>query len=80
MMNTIVSQDAYERISAFLSQYVRPDGGGLLPQDTGYFKRAITMLLESKTFDSIEDMKLECLRDYEIIIPDFLFGKEYPDG
>lgn len=80
MMNTLVTQDAYERIGAFLSQYVRPDGGGPLPQDTGYFKRAISMLFESKTFDSIEDMKLACLRDYEIIIPDFLFGKEYPDG
>lgn len=79
MMNTIVSTDAYERIGTFLSQYVHTKSGGILPQDISYFKRAIKMLLESKTFESEQDMKLECLRDYSIIIPDFLFGKDYPD-
>lgn len=79
MMNTIVSTDAYERIGAFLSQYVRTNSGGILPHDVSTFKKGIKMLLESKTFESEQDMKLECLRDYSIIIPDFLFGKDYPD-
>lgn len=79
MMNTLVTQDAYDRIDKFLSQYVEPVGSGI-PRDMSYFKDAIALLLKEHIFSSIENMKLECLRNYEIIIPDFLFGKEYPDG
>lgn len=80
MMNTLVSQDAYERIARFLSQYVEPENGGIAPLDTIYFKDAIALLLKEHIFNSVEDMKIECLHDFGIIIPDFLFGKEYPDG
>lgn len=63
-----------ERIAAWLNQYVRYDGG-LLPADKDSVKDGLSLLLEEKVM-TVDEMRLEALREYNVIIPWDLFPKE----
>ena len=73
--STLYTNDAYERIADFLSNYVEDSSqkDHRVPQNCDRFKLVIRYLLVHDVFHSKEDMKRECLRNYSIIIPDFLF-------
>ena len=69
------TEDAEERTYQFLSQYVDGPNGAPLRKDDSTYKCAIQLLLDNKIFESKEDMRRECLRDYSFILPEFLFPK-----
>ena len=66
-----------ERLHEFFCQYIRPfsrqiyDADGLLSTET--MKEAVRLLLDNKVFDNKHDLKLEALKNFEVIIPDELF-------
>lgn len=63
-----------ERIAAFLRQYV-DYGDGVLPAENAAIEAAIKVLLEHGIF-SVSEMRLEALKEYDVIIPWDLFPKE----
>lgn len=67
--------DQIERIAAFLRQYVEYDGGLLLPADREAIKDAVSLMIENKIM-SVDEMRREALREYNVIIPWDLFPKE----
>lgn len=69
------TEDAEERTYQFLSKYVNGPNGEPLRKDDSTYKCAIQLLLDDKIFESKEDMRRECLRDYSFILPEFLFPK-----
>lgn len=64
--------DFRERIAAFLRQYVETTSGGLLPVDDVYIKDGIALLIENDIM-SKEEIRVEALSDYNVIIPDSYF-------
>lgn len=66
-------EECRERIRDFLSQYVVRTDGGELPADEMYFMDGIEMLLKEHVFADKEELKAECLREFDVVIPDFLF-------
>ena len=75
LTNTLYTADAINRTYLFLSQYVDSADGTALNRDIPHFKSAIRLLLEQTIFESKEDMRRECLREYSFILPEFLFPK-----
>lgn len=66
----------YQRIAAFLSEYVeRTADGGPIPPDPVYIMDAISLLISEGAFTKY-DMKLEALEKYDVIIPDRYFPTE----
>lgn len=67
-----------ERLHMFFMQYIDALPGavatdGCFSMET--MRQATALLLENKVFSNKSDMKMECLRDFEVIIPDELFLK-----
>lgn len=67
-----------ERLHMFFMQYIDALPGavatdGCFSEET--MRQAAALLLENKVFLTKKDMKMECLRDFEVIIPDELFSK-----
>lgn len=63
-------------IAAFLSQYVTANKGGLLvPPDPAFLREGIRLLLDNGVMTT-EEIKLEALRDYSVIIPYYLLPQE----
>lgn len=63
-----------KRIASFLSQYVNFDDGGMpdLPADPILLKAAITLLLEKKIM-TVEALRMEALKEADVIVPWELF-------
>lgn len=66
-----------ERLHEFFTQYVHPtcresyDSDGYISFAT--MKEAVALLLENHVFESAYEMKMEALKEFEVIIPDALF-------
>jgi len=63
-----------ERIAAWLNQYVSYDGG-LLPADKDSVRDGLMLLIDEKVM-TIDEMRLEALKEYNVIIPWDLLSKE----
>lgn len=66
-----------ERLNEFFSQYTQPtcresyDDDGLMSYKT--MQQAADLLLQAKVFETEREMKMEALRDFEVIIPEMIF-------
>jgi hypothetical protein len=69
-----MSEDARNKISAFLAQYVEMEGANPIPDSNSDFISAIELLIRERIFDGKADLRRECLHQYGVIIPDCLFG------
>lgn len=68
--------DWNERISNFFMEYVKPTKDGYTPSGNLTFttiRAAAKLLLDESVFISKEDMKMQALKDYRIILPDTVF-------
>ena len=66
----------YQRIAAFLSEYVEMTAdGGPIPPDPVYIVDAISLLISEGMFTK-DELKLEALEKYDVIIPDRFFLTE----
>ena len=63
------------RIGAFLSQYVNPAYDGQTLTEPAVQRDAIALLIEENVM-SADQIRREALRDYDVIIPDYLFPRE----
>lgn len=63
------------RIGAFLSQYVNPAYDGQTLTEPAVQRDAIALLIEENVM-SADQIRPEALRDYDVIIPDYLFPRE----
>ena len=59
-------------VSAFLSQYVQPEEGMILPDDEETIRSAIGLLLRENVM-TVEEIKREALEEYNVIVPYNLF-------
>lgn len=66
-----MTTDYLERLATFLSRYVQPHEGGLVPPKKEYIADAIRVLVEEKIF-TIEELRQKAGKEYDVIIPDFL--------
>ena len=64
----------WTRIAAFLSQYLHHDGSPVPP--TEVFCRAGLKMLAREGVMTVEEICQEALRDYFVIIPQYLFQEE----
>ena len=63
-----------DRISAFLAQYIEmADGDSLIPRTDNDFRSSFKLLLKEQVFASKKYIKLECVKEHDVIIPDYLF-------
>ena len=68
--------DQLQLIAAFLSQYVTSNRGGLsVPADPAFLKDGIRLLIEKRVMTA-EEIKIEALKEYSVIIPYYLFPEE----
>ena len=62
-----------KRISAFLSQYVRPiEGSAIIPADEAYIKDAIGFLI-TEGLMTADEIRFEALDEFDVIVPYYLF-------
>ena len=62
-----------KRIAAFLNQYVKPnEGSAILPADEAYIKAAIEVLISDGVMTA-DEIKVEALEEYDVIVPFYLF-------
>ena len=59
-------------VSAFLSQYVQPEEGMILPDDEESIRGAIELLLHENVM-TVGEIKKEALEEYNVIVPYNLF-------
>lgn len=64
----------YERISAFVSDYLQTVDGSPIPPDPRYIVAALKMLIKMGL--PKEEIKRRAVRDYDVIIREDLFGEE----
>lgn len=70
-----------ERLHEFFTQYIQPtckdsyDSDGLISYKT--MQQFADLLLEAKVFESVRDMRMEALKDFEVIIPESIFHNYY---
>ncbi|MGN0663944.1 MAG: hypothetical protein ACI4L5_02605 [Negativibacillus sp.] len=69
-----LSKETRKRIAAFLAQYVEATSGSIFLESDEEFIDGIELLIESEIFTK-DQLKKECLKDYSVVIPDYLFGK-----
>jgi len=65
----------YERIAAFLSDYVNFDNGAELPPNVKFIKEAIELLINGGYFTK-DGLRREALRSQNVIIREDLFPQE----
>lgn len=65
----------YEMIAAFLSQYVMKADGNPVPPDPKYIRDALAVLIHDNGWSKY-DIKIEAIRDYNVIIREDLFPSE----
>ena len=65
----------YERIAAFLSDYVNFENGAELPPNVKFIKEAIEMLIDGGYFTK-DGLRREALRSKNLIIREDLFPQE----
>ena len=65
----------YERIAAFLSDYVNFDNGAELPPNVKFIKEAIELLINGGYFTK-DGLRREALRSQDVIIREDLFPQE----
>lgn len=63
----------YQRIAAFLSEYVCYEGGEAVPPNPVAIRDAIAALLQLGVFDTKAELQRAALRDYDVIIGDRFF-------
>ena len=65
-----------KRISAFLSQYVRPiEGSAIIPADEAHIKDAIEFLV-TEGMMTVDEIRLEALDEFDVIIPYYLLPND----
>lgn len=62
-----------KKISVFLAQFVEMKEGSPIPESDVDFVSAIELLIREKVFTK-DELRHDCLRDYGVIIPEWLFG------
>lgn len=66
-----------KKMQNFFSEYiivknpVAVDENGMMKKET--VKEAVGLLIEKNVFSSVKDMRLQALKDYNIILPDWVF-------
>lgn len=65
----------YETIAAFLSQYFSQTDGSPIPPDPKYIRGALTVMMQDEGWSKY-DIKLEAIRDFNLIIREDLFPAE----
>ena len=65
----------YERIAAFLSDYVNFENGAELPPNVKFIKEAIELLINGGYFTK-NGLRREALRSQDVIIREDLFPQE----
>lgn len=65
----------YERIAAFLSDYVNFENGAELPPNVKFIKEAIELLINGGYFTK-DSLRREALRSQDVIIREDLFPQE----
>ena len=66
-------------IAAFLSQYLEANNGMLIPPDEAYIRDGIAVLLEENIM-TLDELRMEALRDFNVIVPWNLCPKEKDNG
>ena len=80
MNESLEGMNQKERLHEFFTHYVHPicreayDSDGNIGFET--MKEAVQILLENHVFESAYEMKMEALKEFEVIIPDALFEKD----
>lgn len=67
--------EQYERIRAFLSQYVTAPGGDVIAADRDTLRDGIALLIE-KNILTRDEIRWEALNHYLVIVPEDLFPDE----
>lgn len=65
-----------EKVSEFLLEYVKPTRTAYTPSGNLTFtaiKNSVQFLLQEKVFTTREDMRVQAMRDYGIILPETIF-------
>lgn len=62
----------YQMITSFLSQYVMQADGTPLPPDPKYIRDALAVLIQDNGWSKY-DIKVEAIRDFNVIIREDLF-------
>ena len=68
-----------ELIAAFLSQYLQANDGMLIPPNEAYIRDGIAVLLEENIM-TLYELRMEALRDFNVIVPWNLCPKEKDNG
>lgn len=80
MNESLEGMNQKERLHEFFTQYVKPTGRLSYDPDGNIsfatMKEAVALLLENHVFESDYEMKMEALREFEVIIPYELFEKD----
>ena len=63
-----MNPDVLQRLAAFLSQYTRNKGGGVIPPEPGYVKDAIRLLIDEEVMTA-EEIRREALQEFGVIVP-----------
>lgn len=73
-----------EKVSLFFLEYIHPGNKeAYTPSGNLNYKAikdAVSLLLKEKVFDSPEDMRHQAIKDYGIILPDYIFEGVKIDG
>lgn len=65
--------DQLQLTANFLSQYIRLNEGGMaIPPEAEVIKQCIELLLDEKVM-TVDEIRMEALRDFDVIIPWSLF-------
>ena len=68
--------DWNEGVTAFISEYVEAPPGSFTQSgalDFTTIRAAASVLLTEKVFDSKQDMRVQAVKDYGIILPEMIF-------
>ena len=66
-----------KKMQNFFSEYIIVENpvavyeNGMMKNET--VKEAVELLIEKNVFSSVKDMRLQALKDYNIILPDWVF-------
>lgn len=70
-----MKNEQYERIRAFLSQYVTEPGGDVIAADRDSLRDGIALLIEQKVMTR-DEIRWEALNYYFVIVPEDFFPDE----